>query len=276
MREEEKRKMVRKGYAKIAKEQRSCCGSQSSPCGDSNTYEEMSKKIGYTEEELRSVPEASNLGLGCGNPVALASLKEGETVVDLGSGGGLDCFLAAKRVGEKGKVIGVDMTPEMIDKARENVRKSDYKNVEFRLGEIENLPVADNTADIVISNCVINLSPNKKRVFEEAFRVLKPNGRLVVSDIVLLKELPEAIRKSDKAYISCVSGAIMKDKYLETIRQVGFQDVRIVGETFFSKEDVAVDPDAKEALSDAEIAERTERVLSSIESIKVSGTKPSH
>jgi ubiquinone/menaquinone biosynthesis C-methylase UbiE len=276
VREEEKRKMVRKGYAKIAKEQRSCCGSQSSPCGDSNTYEEMSKKIGYTEEELRSVPEASNLGLGCGNPVALASLKEGETVVDLGSGGGLDCFLAAKRVGEKGKVIGVDMTPEMIDKARENVRKSDYKNVEFRLGEIENLPVADNTADIVISNCVINLSPNKKRVFEEAFRVLKPNGRLVVSDIVLLKELPEAIRKSDKAYISCVSGAIMKDKYLETIRQVGFQDVRIVGETFFSKEDVAVDPDAKEALSDAEIAERTERVLSSIESIKVSGTKPSH
>jgi len=276
VREEEKRKMVRKGYAKIAKEKGSCCGPESSSCCASNTYEEISKKIGYTEEELRSVPEGGNLGLGCGNPVALASLKEGETVVDLGSGGGLDCFLAAKKVGEKGKVIGVDMTPEMIDKARENVRKGSYKNVEFRLGEIENLPVADNTADIVISNCVINLSPNKKRVFEEAFRVLKPSGRLMLSDIVLLKELPETIRKSDKAYISCVSGAIMKDKYIETIRQVGFQDVRIVEETFFSKEDVAVDPTTKDAMSDSEIAERTEKILSSIASIKVSGIKPSH
>lgn len=274
VREEEKRKMVRKGYAKIAKEQRSCCGPQSSPCDTSKTYEETSKKMGYTEEELRSVPDASNLGLGCGNPVALASLKEGETVIDLGSGGGLDCFLAAKKVGEKGKVIGVDMTPEMIDKARENVRKGSYKNVEFRLGEIENLPVADNTADIVISNCVINLSPNKKKVFEEAFRVLKPNGRLMVSDIVLLKELPEAIRKSDKTYVSCVSGAIMKDKYLETIRQVGFRDVRIVEETFFSKENVAVDPATKEARSESEIAEQTEKILSSIVSVKVSGTKP--
>jgi ubiquinone/menaquinone biosynthesis C-methylase UbiE len=275
LKEEEKRTLVRKGYAKIAKEKGSCCHQESSPCCGSNTYEEVSKKMGYTEEELRSVPEASNLGLGCGNPVALASLKEGETVVDLGSGGGLDCFLAAKRVGEKGKVIGVDMTPEMIDNARENVRKGNFKNVEFRLGEIENMPVADNTADIVISNCVINLSPNKKRVFEEAFRVLKPNGRLMVSDIVLLKELPEAVRNSDKAYVGCVSGAIMKGKYLETIRQVGFQDVQIVEETFFSKENVAIDPATKESASESEIAERTEQVLSSIVSVKVSGIKPS-
>jgi arsenite methyltransferase len=275
VKEEEKRTLVRKGYAKIAKEKGSCCCQESSPCCGSNTYEEISKKMGYTEEELRSVPEASNMGLGCGNPVALASLKEGETVVDLGSGGGLDCFLAAKKVGEKGRVIGIDMTPEMIDNARENLRKSNFKNVEFRLGEIENLPIADNTADIVISNCVINLSPNKKRVFEEAFRVLKPNGRLMVSDIVLLKELSEDIRNSDKSYVNCVSGAIMKDKYIETIKQVGFKDVQIVEETSFSKENVVVDAAAKETLSESEIAERTEKILGSIVSVKVSGIKPS-
>ncbi len=151
--------------------------------------------MGYTDKELQSIPEGANLSLGCGNPVALASLKEGETVIDLGSGAGIDCFLAAKKVGEKGKVIGVDMTPEMIDKARENAEKDNYKNVEFRLGEIENLPVADNTADVIISNCVINLSPNKKRVFEEAFRALKAGGRLMVSDIVLLKDLPEVAKE---------------------------------------------------------------------------------
>jgi ubiquinone/menaquinone biosynthesis C-methylase UbiE len=184
------------------------------------------------------------MNLGCGNPVALASLKEGETVVDLGSGGGFDCFLAAKRVGEKGRVIGVDMTPEMIDKARQNAVRGKYKNVEFRLGEIENLPVADNTADAVISNCVINLAPNKKRIFEEAFRVLKSGGRLMISDIVLLKELPEEMKKGMNS-TSCVTGAILKDKYIETIKTVGFENVKLIEEKHYSSEDLADDPNAE-------------------------------
>jgi 2-polyprenyl-3-methyl-5-hydroxy-6-metoxy-1,4-benzoquinol methylase len=203
---------LREGYVKIAKQGSPCCGSVSSCCGSTDLAQNISKSIGYTEEELKAAPEGANLGLGCGNPVALASLREGEIVLDLGSGAGFDCFLAANKVGKKGKAIGVDMTPEMIDKARENCRRGKYKNVEFRLGEIENLPLADNSVDVVISNCVINLAPNKKRVFEEAFRVLAPKGRLMVSDIVLTKELPEATKKGAHP-ASCVQGAIMKDKY---------------------------------------------------------------
>lgn len=236
MKEDVIRKKVREGYARIAVSQASCCGS--------NKADLTSKKIGYTEKELRSVPEGANMNLGCGNPVALASLKGGETVVDLGSGGGYDCFLAANRVGKSGRVIGVDMTPEMLDKARENARKGRYENVEFRLGEIENLPIADNTADVIISNCVINLAPNKKRVFEEAFRVLKLGGRLMVSDIVLLKELPEAVKKKTHP-TSCVQGAILKDEYIDTIRQAGFQEVKIVKGKQHGLEDVEDDPDAE-------------------------------
>jgi len=288
MEEDKARKRVREGYAKIAKEGL-CCTSTTSCCDNSSTHEELSKKMGYTEEELKSIPEKSNLGLGCGNPVALASLKKGETVIDLGSGGGIDCFLAAKKVGETGKVIGVDMTPAMIDKARENARKGNYKNVEFRLGEIENLPIADNTADVMISNCVINLAPNKKRVFEEAFRTLKPEGRLMVSDIVLLKELPEAFKKRAHP-ASCVQGAMMKDKYLETLEQAGFHDVKIIKETQYSFEDVADDPNAtvivvdkkkntEELRSVSELDNETREivkdVLKSTVSINVSATKPS-
>jgi len=214
MKEEKVKKLVRNRYAKVAKTNGSCCASSVSCCS-APTNEQVSKMIGYSEEEMNTVPEGANLGLGCGNPTALASLKEGERVLDLGSGAGFDCFLAAKKVGKLGKVIGVDMTPEMLDKARVNAKKGKYTNVEFRLGEIENLPVADSSVDVIISNCVINLAPNKKRVFEEAFRVLAPKGRLMVSDIVLLKELPKSIQKNVEAYAGCISGAVHKDKYLE-------------------------------------------------------------
>jgi SAM-dependent methyltransferase len=283
------KKNVREGYAKVAKRQSySCCEASSndtcdkdsqsdSCCGapSNDMYEKVSQRIGYSREELGSVPEGSNMGLGCGNPVALASLKEGEVVLDLGSGGGFDCFLAAKRVGEKGKVIGVDMTPEMIDKARRNARGSKYKNVEFRLGEIENLPVADNTVDIVISNCVINLSPDKGRVFKEAFRVLRPGGRLMVSDIVLLKRLPKDIEKSVKAYVGCVSGAMMKDQYLKLIAQASFQDVMINGESHFPVEDITSDETVKTFLKESHTTSQSIKSLSnSIASINVSAVKP--
>ncbi len=180
---------------------------------------------------MNAVPEGANLGLGCGNPVAIASLKEGETVLDLGSGAGFDCFLAANAVGDKGKVIGIDMTPEMLALARENAKKGDYKNVDFRLGEIENLPVADASVDVIISNCVINLSPEKERVFSEAFRVLKPGGRMMVSDIVLLKPLPEEVRDSEEAYVGCVAGAVLKDEYIGAMKLAGFTAIDIVGAT---------------------------------------------
>jgi len=233
MKEEEIRKVVRKGYARIASASGSCCTPAASCCGGANTARDMSKRIGYTDDELETVPEGANLGLGCGNPVALASLRGGETVLDLGSGAGFDCFLAANRVGRTGKVIGVDMTPEMIEKARENAKKGNYANVEFRLGEIEHIPAADGSVDVVISNCVINLSPNKKSVFLEAFRVLKPGGRLMVSDIVLLKELPASIRNSLEAYVSCIPGAMIREEYLRTIENAGFKEVKIVDETIF-------------------------------------------
>ncbi|MEO0083700.1 MAG: arsenite methyltransferase [candidate division WOR-3 bacterium] len=233
MRRKEIKKEIRARYAKIAKHKISCCATSSSCCG-SNAAIEISKKIGYSEKELKSVPIDSNLGLGCGNPIALANLKKGETVLDLGCGAGFDCFLAANKVGKKGKVIGVDMTAEMITKARNNATKNKFNNVEFRLGEIENLPVADNSVDVIISNCVINLSPDKKRVFKEAYRVLKPNGRLVISDIVLLKKLPTPIRNSVEAYIGCVAGAMLKNDYVTTIKSAGFRNVKILNEKSFS------------------------------------------
>jgi ubiquinone/menaquinone biosynthesis C-methylase UbiE len=224
---------------------------------------------------MNSVPEGANLGLGCGNPVALASLKQGETVLDLGSGAGFDCFLAASRVGKRGKVIGVDMTPEMIDKARENKRKGLYHNVEFRLGEIENLPVADGTIDVVISNCVINLSPDKRRVFQEAFRVLKPGGRLMVSDIVLLKELPLSIAKSVDAYVGCISGAELKDKYLKLIEKANFQEIKVVEEKSLSIESLSNDPTAQTIARNSGISiEKAGELLNTVASVRVAGVKP--
>ena len=199
----------------------------SSCCSPADT---AAMAVGYSAEELEAIPEKARMGLGCGNPTALASLKEGEVVLDLGAGGGIDCFLAAIAVGKTGKAIGVDMTPEMLHRARDNARKGGYENVEFRLGEIENLPVADNTVDAVISNCVINLSPDKARVFEEAYRVLKPGGRVMVSDMVLTRELPEDIKSSLAAYAGCLAGASLKEDYLATIANAGFENVEVLSE----------------------------------------------
>jgi arsenite methyltransferase len=275
MKKEDIKKVVREGYAKIAKQGSSCCSSVSSCCGSTDLAQDISKNIGYTEEELKAIPEGANLGLGCGNPVALASLREGEIVLDLGSGGGLDSFLAANKVGKSGRVIGVDMTPEMIEKARENAREGKYGNVEFRLGEIENLPVADNFVDVVISNCVINLVPDKRRVFEEVFRALKPGGRMMISDIVLLKELPDVIKDSVEAYIGCLAGAVMRDEYLGAIKAVGFQEVRIVDETSFPVEFMANDPTAKAVIKDIKITpQEVADIAISVVSIKVYGVKP--
>lgn len=232
IRKKEIKNVVKERYAEIVRQGGSSCGPDSASSVGANLNRDYLEKVGYDSEELQAVP-AGTIGLGCGNPVALASLREGETVLDLGSGAGFDCFLAANRVGKTGKVIGVDMTPEMVRRAGENAAKGNYVNVEFRLGEIERLPVADNSIDVVISNCVINLSPDKKAAFKEAFRVLRPGGRLMVSDIVLLTELPDFIRDSVDAYVGCISGAILKEDYMEAIKKVGFHKVRIMEETPF-------------------------------------------
>jgi ubiquinone/menaquinone biosynthesis C-methylase UbiE len=273
MEDKEIKKYVRDRYARAANQGTSCCQPATSCCGGGKNTDIISKSIGYTDQDLKAVPEGANLGLGCGNPLALASLREGETVLDLGSGAGFDCFLAARQVGKNGKVIGVDMTSEMLDKARGNAEKGDFPNVEFRLGEIENLPVADSQADIVISNCVINLSPAKERVFQEAFRTLKPGGRLMVSDIVLLRELPQEIRSSVAAYTACVAGAETKEGYLGAIRKAGFQKIQILQETVFPTEILANDPMAREIVKILS-PQKAKELANSIVSIKVSAVKP--
>jgi len=275
MKDEDVKKVVRAEYANIAMKSGSCCTPVTSCCGGESNNDDISKKMGYTEEELRSLPEGSNLGLGCGNPVALASLGEGDTYLDLGSGAGIDCFLAAKKVGETGKVIGVDMTPEMLERARENARKGGYENVEFRLGEIEHLPVADNTVDVITSNCVINLSPDKKAVFEEALRVLKPGGRIMISDIVLLKKLPQELLDSIEAYVGCISGAMLKDEYLELVNQAGFEDVTIQDETPTPPELFLNDPQTRSIIETLNISpEFIKENAGTIISLKFSAVKP--
>jgi arsenite methyltransferase len=224
------RKAVRENYGKVAQsESGGCCCSSSSCCGSGNnpTAEDISIALGYSNEDVTSVPEGANMGLGCGNPQAIASLKPGETVLDLGSGGGFDCFLAAKAVGQSGLVIGVDMTAEMVSKARKNAAQTGFKNVEFRLGEIENLPVADNTADVIISNCVINLSPEKERVFRETFRVLKPGGRLAISDVVATAEMPDQIKQDIALYAGCIAGASLINDLKAVLNAVGFVNIQI-------------------------------------------------
>ncbi len=274
MEKEETKKIVREKYASVAVQRSSCCGPVDSCCGTTESSQKISNKIGYTDEELSSVPEGANLGLGCGNPVAIASLREGETVLDLGSGPGLDSFLAADKVGRSGKVIGVDMTSEMIEKARDNAQKGSYSNVEFRLGEIENLPAADSSVDVIISNCVINLSPDKDKVFQEAFRVLRPGGRIMVSDVVLSRELPEFIKESIDAYVACISGAITKGEYLETVKAAGFQEVSIVSETTIPVEEWVNDPIAKTITDNLKISKKqAKEVLGTVASVKVKAVK---
>lgn len=222
------KKIVKGKYAEIATGTNSCCNST---CGCGyipKSNNQIAKEIGYSSEDIKQ-GEGANLGLGCGNPVALGKIKEGDTVLDLGCGAGFDCFLASKKVGETGKVIGVDMTEEMIAKAKENARKQGIKNVEFLLGEIESLPIDDNSVDIIITNCVINLTPDKLKTFKETHRVLKMGGRIYLSDIVLLEELSEQQRNDEDLLSGCVAGALLKDDYLEKIRSAGF-DTKILYE----------------------------------------------
>ncbi|OHB54825.1 MAG: arsenite S-adenosylmethyltransferase [Planctomycetes bacterium GWF2_50_10] len=265
---EEIKASVRQGYAKVAKGSGCCCGS-------SNQAESISQKIGYSQQELQSVPQGANLGLGCGNPLAFADITPGETVLDLGSGAGIDCFLAAQKVGSTGHVIGVDMTQEMIDKARKNAAKSDCSNTEFRLGEIEHLPVDNDSVDVVISNCVINLVPDKIAAFKEAYRVLKPNGRLKVSDIVLTKPLPESALNSIEAYVGCIAGAVMKSDYMNAINAAGFEKIEILDESEFPLDVMCCGSDLTPILETPKVpANELAAISSSLISLKVSARKP--
>jgi SAM-dependent methyltransferase len=268
------KEIVKDKYGRIAAGGASGCG-----CGSGcrpvpeEVVSNISKGVGYSDADLGAVPDGANLGLGCGNPLAFSALKEGDVVLDLGSGAGFDSFLAARRVGKTGKVIGVDMTPEMIAKARANATAGKYDNVEFLLGDIEALPLPDCSVDVAISNCVINLVPDKEKVFQELNRVLRPGGRFMISDVVLLKELPEQVRTSVEAYVGCVAGAILKDQYLAIMRGAGFEDVRIVDESY-----AAVDLDTPELRQLAEQYVGTDKsriddLIHSIASIKVHGVK---
>jgi SAM-dependent methyltransferase len=268
MQEEDIKSKVREGYGRVARESGSCCGGGAS-------IQTIGEMIGYSRQEMNQVPEGANLGLGCGNPVAVAALKAGQTVLDLGSGAGFDSFLAARAVGGTGRVIGVDMTPEMIARARENAEKGGYRNVEFRPGDIEALPVGDASVDVILSNCVINLSPDKPKVFSEAFRVLRPGGLLALSDVVLLRPLPPSLARSAAAYLGCVAGASLKDDYLGMLRAAGFEDIRVQGEAPFYAAEMMTDPFVRRIVEEAGLSPAELRKTGeSIVSIRISAKKP--
>lgn len=234
MKEDEIKEFVKDRYSKIANKDEPNC----SCCGTGNIIEDAQKQLkamGYSEKEINSIPSEAVFGLGCGNPTALAEIRSGETVLDLGSGGGIDVFLASKKVGSEGKVIGVDMTPEMLERAEKNALEGNYHNVEFKLGEIENLPIENNSIDVIISNCVINLTLNKLKAYSEIYRVLKDGGRILVSDLVTDGHVPDEIRKSFQAWSECIGGAMEQDEYLNTIKEAGFKDVEIVEAHFFTE-----------------------------------------
>ncbi len=267
---------VRDHYAQRAIDGSSCCGpAPTRACGCGTQSASVAKSIGYTDEQLADLPAGADLGLGCGNPIGLAHLEPGQTVLDLGSGGGIDCFLAAKIVGPEGRVIGVDMTPEMLDRARANAVRTGFANVEFRLGEIEHLPVADSSVDVILSNCVINLSPDKPAVFGEAWRVLAPGGHMVVSDLVLASALPASVRNSMAAYAQCIAGAGMRDEYLGAIAEAGFTHVEVLSETAYAPGDDLVSLIAEDA-SLADISQADLRAAAeAVRSITVRASKPS-
>ena len=274
MKEKEIKRAVKEGYARIAKQATSYYSSQEGS-GYFDNLEDICKRIGYSEEDISAAPPESNLGLGCGNPVALAAIKEGERVLDMGSGAGFDCFLASSLVGPSGQVIGVDITSEMVDKARANAKKGGYENIDFRQGDLENMPVADNYVDVVISNCVINLVPNKRLVFKEAFRVLKPGGRLAISDVVLTRELPNFVKNSTKAYIGCLAGAIMKQEYLQIIGNVGFSDISVAAESSFPVQSLLCESRGSAAIEMPQFSpEQQKEIAESVLSIKVNARKP--
>lgn len=274
--QEQFKQNVKKGYADIVKRntKNKFLPSFLQCCDPKLFVEDVSKKIGYTDEELKSAPEDANLGIGCGNPTALASIKKGETILDLGSGAGFDCFLAAKETGENGRVIGVDITPEMVKKAKKNAKSGGYKNVDFMVGEIEALPIEDQTIDLIISNCVINLSNQKEKVFQEAFRVLKPEGRLMISDIILLNDLPDYVMNSVEGHIACLAGAIRVEHYLDAIEKAGFNSINIDKQAPFPIELMLNDPIAEKIVRENNLGEKDIKyIANSIASISISARK---
>ncbi len=279
MKNDQTQQNVKRGYADIVKRntKKTFLPNIFQCCDSKEIAVDIGKKIGYSEDELKNVPEESNLGIGCGNPTALASIQKGETILDLGSGAGFDCFLASKATGETGKVIGVDITPEMVAQAKKNAQKGNYNNIEFKIGEIEELPIESDSIDLIISNCVINLSSQKEQVFKEAFRVAKPNGRIMISDIILLKDLPDYVKNSVEGHIACLAGAVRKEDYINVILKAGFTGINIDKQAPFPIELMLNDPIAEKIVRENNLTENEiSAIANSIASVSISAKKPNY